>query len=120
MPFLFRGSTIRPLCESVIRDREDVIGFSAFLPRWHRLALASDAVIHGECYAAWPSRTEFEALFARFKQIWHGSPRKMSIALMNRWDVAASEMFNAELEAIEELRTQEGRTDWSKPRAGRG
>ena len=102
MPILIRGSSTCPLCQRVIGEQDEVQGYPAFLPRSHRLSIASDAVMHRDCYARWPSRSEFERLFARFQAIWYGGPRKMSIPLMDRWDVAASELFTVELEALEE------------------
>jgi hypothetical protein len=52
----------------VLARDDEVVGFTAFLGREHRLWRYSDSAMHAACYAAWPDRAEFASLYAEFKK----------------------------------------------------
>jgi len=63
-----------PLCEQPLDEGEPLIGFSAFLPVSHRLAVFSDAAFHRSCFEADSRHLEVTELFRRFTAIWESRP----------------------------------------------
>jgi hypothetical protein len=90
----FAGKTTCSRCGKIVESGRDAILFPAFLRRDHRLGKFSDAVFHKTCYGEWPDRTEFEAIFQRYRQIWDSRPKGLkTIEEIEAWGREAFREF---------------------------
>jgi hypothetical protein len=77
MAIFISGKTICPICDRVIRQDEEKVAFSAFLPKSHKWHKFSDGVFHKSCFERWPEYKEFYKLYDRFKEIWSSRPKDL-------------------------------------------
>lgn len=91
MVLLLRGKSKCSVCGAVISASDEIVGFTAFLGPEHPLWRYSDSAMHKGCFAAWPDRKEFAALYDAFKERSASMRAPEALADAKRRDDAAKE-----------------------------
>lgn len=63
MALIFWGSTCCSICGEILKQEEETIAWSAFLPREHKFWKYSDSGMHKKCFDQWEFSTEFAQLY---------------------------------------------------------
>lgn len=86
MAIIFLGNTPCGLCGEVLKSEDEIVAFTAFLPRGHPLHRYSDGAFHSHCFQEWPDAPEFERLYRDFRNTWESRPRNLtSLEEMEAW-----------------------------------
>ena len=77
MALYFPNTSICLICGRTLLKGEEYVGFSAFLPKGHRLHYFSDGLFHKSCFETWSEKEEYLHLYRRFKEIWATRPKDL-------------------------------------------
>ena len=94
MALLIRGKTTCLLCGKIIKERQEVVAFPAFLPSGHPLGIFSDAVFHRTCFQEDARSEAVGQLYQRYEEIWDSRPKDLkSLEEIEAWGREAFKDF---------------------------
>lgn len=75
MAIIIIGLTKCAICDNVISDEDDCLGFPAFLQSDHKLWRYSDSGFHTSCFENWEHCEEFNSIFNQINELKLSKPK---------------------------------------------